>query len=224
MNESSFRNPRRNWLWLLAGLIVVGTAFPFDSRVCVALDVAHDLPLKHVAWWCSKFGEGWVIAVVAIFFSLVYLLANRPQIAAKIFFVGLTSELTGLSATILRLFFGRARPNNHLVPQGFYGLWHDGHWIVGQYKFSSFPSGHAASAVGVAAAAWLVHRGWGAVLAVYAVAVMWSRIALQCHHLSDVLASTVLAIPLAMMLKPYLLPFLESQFGNLNRMWRKPSQ
>ncbi|HZI32895.1 MAG TPA: phosphatase PAP2 family protein, partial [Candidatus Binatia bacterium] len=172
------------------------------------------------AWWCSKIGEGWVIAVVGIFFSLVYLLANRPQIAARIFFVALTSELTGLAATILRLFFGRARPNNHLVPQGFYGLWHDGHWIIGQYKFSSFPSGHAASAVGLAAAAWLVHRGWGAVLAVYALAVMWSRIALECHHLSDVLASTVLAIPLAMMLKPLLLPFLEFQFGNLNRAFR----
>jgi membrane-associated phospholipid phosphatase len=213
--------PGRAWLWLLAGLFAVGAAFPFDSRVCIALDVTHDATLKHIAWWCSKIGEGWVIAVTAIFFSLVYLGANRPATAAKIFFVGLTSELIGLASIILRLLAGRARPSNHDVAQGFYGLWHDGHWIAGQFKFSSFPSGHAATAAGLVAAAWLLHRGWGAVLAVYAVAVMWSRIALQAHHLSDVLASVVLAIPMAIWLRRILLPSVEFQFGNLNRFFRR---
>jgi len=55
----------------------------------------------------------------------------------------------------------------------------------------------------------------------YALAVMWSRIALQCHHLSDVVASTVLAIPLAVLLKKALLPSVEFQFGNLNRTLRR---
>jgi membrane-associated phospholipid phosphatase len=116
--------------------------------------------------------------------------------------------------------FGRTRPLAH-VPQGFYGVWHDGHWILGKYDFSSFPSGHAATAVGLAAAAWLVHRGWGAVAAVYALAVVWSRMALQCHHLSDVLASAVLSIALAVRLKPLLLPLLETQSGRLHRIGRE---
>jgi undecaprenyl-diphosphatase len=92
---------------------------------------------------------------------------------------------------------------------------------MGKFAFSSFPSGHAATAAGLAIAAWLVHRGWGAVALLYAVAVMWSRIALQCHHLSDVVASTILSIPLAMLLKPLLLPSVEFQFGNLHRAWRR---
>jgi membrane-associated phospholipid phosphatase len=100
-------------------------------------------------------------------------------------------------------------------------VWHDGHWILGKYDFSSFPSGHAATAVGLAAAAWLIHRGWGAVGAVYALAVMWSRMALQCHHLSDVLASAVLSIVLAVWLKPLLLASMESQFCRLHRAVRK---
>jgi membrane-associated phospholipid phosphatase len=76
--------------------------------------------------------------------------------------------------------------------------------------------------VGLAAAAWLVHRGWGTVAAIYALAVMWSRIALQCHHLSDVLASTVLGITMAVLLKPVLLTSVEFQFGNLHRaIWKK---
>jgi membrane-associated phospholipid phosphatase len=207
-------------LWLLAGVGAIALAWPLDNRVDAALDVTHNRDWLRVAWLCSKIGEGWVVAVWGIFCAAVYVLANQPLIAARIFFVALTSELTGLAATILRVIFGRTRPLSHL-PQGFYGVWHDGHWIIGKFEFSSFPSGHAASAAGLAAAAWLLHRGWGAVALLYALAVMWSRLALQCHHLSDVVASTMLAIPLAVMLKPLLLPSVEFQFGNLHRALRR---
>jgi|SRR5665213_1161197 len=215
------RSRRRPWFWLLAGVGAVALAWPFDNRVDAALDVTNRAGLHKVAWWCSEIGQGWVIGAAGIFLAAMFFLANRPRLAADIFFIALASEITGLAATILRVIFGRTRPTNHDVPQGFYGVWHAGHWIIGKYQFSSFPSGHTASAVGLAAAAWLIHRGWGALAAVYALAVMWSRIALQCHHLSDVVASTVLAIPLAVMLKKVLLPSVEFQFGNLHRAWKK---
>ena len=218
--KSVLASHRRFWLWLLAGAGVVAAAFLLDNRVDAALDVTHEPSLKAVAWWCSKIGEGWVPAAVGIFLALVFLFAHRPGVAARIFFVALTCELTGLAVLILRGLCGRARPSAQ-VAQGFYGVWHDGHWILGKFEFSAFPSGHAATAAGLAAAAWLVHRGWGAVAAVYALAVMWSRMALQCHHLSDVLASAVLSIALAVWLKPLLLPSVEFQFGNLHRAWRK---
>jgi membrane-associated phospholipid phosphatase len=209
-------------LWLLAGAVALTLAWLFDDRVDAVLLVVHrQHPHWHrLAWWCSKIGEGWVIAVWGMVCAALYLLVNRPLAAAKIICVVLTAETTGLMATILRLLFGRTRPLAE-TPQGFYGMWHDGHWIIGAYQFSSFPSGHSASAAGLAAAAWLLHRGWGAVAAMYALAVMWSRLALQCHHLSDVVASAAFSIPLAIMLKPLLLPALEFHFGNLNRRLRK---
>lgn len=216
------KSPWRPLLWLLAGVAAIALAWPFDTRVDNALDVTpHVNHLYKLAWVCSKLGEGWVTAVFGIVGAAIFLAVNRPVSAAKIFFVALASEFTGLAALILRVFTGRTRPLNHDVPQGFYGVWHDGHWLIGQFKFASFPSGHAATAVGFAAAAWLVHRGWGAVAAGYALAVMWSRLALQCHHLSDVVASTVLSIPLALLLKPLLLPTLEFHFGNLHRALRQ---
>jgi membrane-associated phospholipid phosphatase len=215
------KSRRNRLLWLLAGAALVALVWPFDSRVDTMLDVTHKPYWHDVAWWCSKVGEGWVVGVAGIILAGIFFFASRPRVAANIFFIALTSELTGLAALILRVLSGRTRPSNHDVPQGFYGLWHDGHWIVGKYQFSSFPSGHAATAVGLAAAAWLIHRGWGAVAAVYALAVMWSRLALQCHHLSDVIASAVLAVPLATMLKKVLLPSVEFQFGNLHRAWKK---
>jgi membrane-associated phospholipid phosphatase len=220
MSESP-KSPWNRLAWLLAGLALIAIAWPFDGSVDSTLDMTGH-PLGHrMAWWCSKLAEGWVIGAAGVFFAAIFFLVNHSRLAANVFFIAVTSELTGLAATILRVLFGRTRPTNHEVPQGFYGLWHDGHWIVGKYQFSSFPSGHSGSAVGLAAAVWLIHRGWGAVASVYALAVMWSRIALQCHHLSDVVASTVLAIPLAILMKKVLAPSIEFQFGNWHRAWRK---
>ncbi len=208
------------WLWLLAGAVMVAVLWPLDGRVDASLDVTRNPSVQPLASWCSKIGEGWVVAAAGIFLALLLLLLHRPMPAARVFFVMLVSLLTGLAADVFRLIFGRARPLAH-VPQGFYGLWHNGHWLAGKYEFSSFPSGHSATAVGLAAAAWLVHRGWGMLCAVYALAVMWSRLALQCHHLSDVLASTVLGLTMACLLKPLLLNSVEFQFGNFDRACRK---
>ncbi len=208
------------WLWLLAGALLVAVLWPLDGRVDAALDVTRNPSIQHLASWCSKIGEGWVVAVAGIFLSVLFLLLHRPMPAARVFFVMLVSLFTGLVADVFRVVFGRTRPLSH-VPQGFYGVWQNGHWLAGKFEFSSFPSGHAATAAGLAAAAWLVHRGWGTLCAIYALAVIWSRIALQCHHLSDVLTSTVLGIGMAYLLKPLLLTSVEFQFGNFDRAFRK---
>ena len=217
-------SPKSHWkllLWAPIALIVISLAYLFDGRVDAALVVRPHTPAHDIAWWCSEMALGDVIALAAILLTVVFFLLNRPRVAASIFFVGLTADITGLASAFLKLFFGRTRPLNHDVPQGFYGVWHAGHWIIGKAAFGSFPSGHSASAVGLAAAAWLIHRGWGAVAAVYALAVMWSRIALAAHHLSDVVASVMLSIPLAILLRHTLAPLVESQFGVLHHRWQR---
>jgi len=214
------------WLWLLAGAVVIGVAYFFDDRVGAALRAPKDSALYNFAWWCSKLGEGEIVGGAGILLAILFFVVNRPRVAAEIFFVAGSGLLIGLAGTILRVLVGRTRPEGHGpagVAQGFYGVWHDGHWIIGKAAYSAFPSGHASLAMGVAAAAWLVHRGWGTVLMIYAVAVMWSRIALQWHHLSDVLASAVLAVPLAVLMKKALLPSVEFQFDNFYRAWKKKS-
>ena len=220
-----FRKSRLNfWPWLLAGAAVVGGSFLFDHRVDAALDVLAQPALKNFAWWISKSAEGEVVVGAGIVLAAFYFFLNRPRVAAHIFFVAGASLLTGLAGTILRVLMGRTRPGIHGpegVAPGFYGVWHDGHFILGQAAFSAFPSGHAALAVGLAAAAWLVHRGWGAVVALWALAVMWSRVALEWHHLSDVLASALVSIPLAWLLKNVLLTSVEFQFDNFYRAWKK---
>jgi membrane-associated phospholipid phosphatase len=209
--------PNAKWkfyFWLLAGVAAVALAWQMDGKVDAALDVAGKPSLQKLARWSSETGEGWAVAVWGILSAAVFFLMKRPEVAAKIFFTALTSEIAGLASIIVRAFVGRARPNAH-VPQGIYGVWHDGHWIIGKYDFSSFPSGHSAVAVGLAAAAWLFNPRWGMVAAVYAVAVMWSRIAQESHHLSDVIASTVLAIPVAVLMNRHFASANELYFDKL---------
>lgn len=205
---------RRCWLWLIAGAVLVAAMFPLDDAVDGALVVAASSPWHKVAWWCSKLGEGWVVGGAAILLAAIFWWQKKPQLAANIFFVGFASEIAGLAALMLRLLFCRTRPTAPL-PQGFYAWSHDGHWLIGKYQFSSFPSGHAATAVGLVAAAWLVNRGWGMATLVYALAVMWSRIALSCHHLSDVVASAILSVVVAQLLKKYFAPRNEKFFTRL---------
>jgi membrane-associated phospholipid phosphatase len=202
--------------WLMAGAAAIALACSLDNCIDNALNAGNSPPAHKVAWWCSKLAEGWVPALAGTLFAILFVRLHRPAVAARIIFVMLTCEFTGAVAMILRVLIGRTRPQA-AAPQGFYGVWHDGHWIIGQYEFSSFPSGHAATAAGLAAAAWMVNRRWGAVATLFALAVIWSRIAVQAHHLSDVVASVVLAVPLAIFSKKVLLQPLEHHFENLER-------
>jgi membrane-associated phospholipid phosphatase len=209
------------WLiWLIAGAIVIALGFALDDRAQAALDVLGNPGLKGFAWWLSKSAEGEIIGGIGFLLAVIFFLLRQPRVAGKILFVFASALLIGLVGTILRVLAGRTRPGIHApedVAPGFYGVWHDGHFILGQAAFSAFPSGHAAVAAGLAAAAMLTNRSWGVVAWFYAFAVMWSRVALQWHHLSDVLASAVLAWPLAWALKKHLAPTIEWHCENFSR-------
>jgi undecaprenyl-diphosphatase len=115
---------------------------------------------------------------------------ERMRAASWVTLAGLS---TGLCATAVRFLVGRTRPNA-LVPQGFYGVWYHSHLILGQYQFASFPSGHTATVVGFAAALWRFDRRASVLAGLFAALVAWSRIALSCHHFSDVVAAALLGV------------------------------
>ena len=76
------------------------------------------------------------------------------------------------------------------VEQGWYGLRHDGKWLVGSYDYNAFPSGHTGGAAGFAAVLLFRRRpGWGYALMILPIVVGFSRIYLDRHRLSDVVAA-----------------------------------
>jgi membrane-associated phospholipid phosphatase len=179
--------------WIAVSLLLLLLAFCADATVGRVVNVGSSKFLSHLAGYCSKAGEGWVVAVVGCAASLVLFRCGRFEASRGVFLVAMTGLLTGAAATIIRSLLGRTRPNSHEL-QGFYGIWHGSHWIIGRYEFGAFPSGHAATVIGLAAAVWLIDRRLGMLAAVYALLVSWARIAMGCHHFSDAVASAILGI------------------------------
>ncbi|MGH7970298.1 MAG: phosphatase PAP2 family protein [Limisphaerales bacterium] len=191
----SRRKPRfpRRWLWAALGVALIASAFLLDGPVESYSRIETSPRLQQAAHLLSRAGEGWVIGVGGLVLSGVFWFRGRFNTARLIFLIGTVSLLTGLSATVMRSLVGRTRPHAE-VPQGVYGVWHESHWLIGQYQFGSFPSGHAATVVGLAVAVWMARRRLALVVAAYAALVSWSRVAQGCHHFSDIVAATVLAI------------------------------
>jgi membrane-associated phospholipid phosphatase len=175
------------------GIAVLSLAFLLDGPVDRMLTVDKASGWTHLFKTISKTGEGWVVGVCGILATVVLFWMRRFKASTNTFLIALSGLLTGAMATILRSLLGRTRPTSHEI-QGFYGVWHDSHWLIGKYEFGGFPSGHAATVIGVAAAAWLIDRRLGLLAWVYAFLVCWSRIALACHHFSDVIAAAIVGI------------------------------
>lgn len=104
----------------------------------------------------------------------------------------IASTLAGVAANTSRLTTGRTRPKES-IEQGFYGPWHDGHLLVGQSAFNSFPSGHTATAFGLAAVILFASPAAGVPALCGAALVAWSSIAMGAHHPSDVTVSVILS-------------------------------
>jgi membrane-associated phospholipid phosphatase len=145
-----------------------------------------------------RFGDWpWLMLASGIGLAIAWKMRNREWmriIAAAM----IASTLVGLLANTLRLTTGRTRPRESpAVAQGFYGPWREGRLTIGDPPFNSFPSGHAATAFGLA---WVIlfARPWLGVGAIaLASLIAWSSIMVGSHHLSDVVVSVCLSLFIA---------------------------
>jgi len=200
---------------LIASAAALAVAFLLDGPIDAALQVHSHGTLRAFARWLTVWGDWWGVGLAGLALFAVFFFMGRLKHAQSVLVVTCAGLATGLAATALRNVIGRARPNS-AAAQGFYGPWHDGHWIVGKYEFASFPSGHAAVLIGLTVAAWSVNRPAGVLMGVFAALVSWSRVAQSSHHISDIVASAILACWLA----PCLTRCCRAV---TDRLWRRPS-
>jgi membrane-associated phospholipid phosphatase len=100
-----------------------------------------------------------------------------------------TVAVSGLSADLLKYIAGRARPklyfSEHLYGFDFF------HW---QYEWTSFPSGHSATALSVAMLFAILYPRWRFAALFGGILIAFSRIVLAQHYISDVIAGSYLGI------------------------------
>lgn len=190
---------------ILLAVTAIAAAFLLDAPVQrLVLDANGGRWCSHpLVETASKYGD-WPELMLAggVGFLIARHLRNvrwqRILLSAMI-----ASTLSGMAVNTSRLTTGRTRPRT-ATEQGWYGPRHDGHWLIGEADFNSFPSGHTATAMGFAGVLLFAAPPWGVPALVAALAVTLSRILLGAHHLSDTVAASVTAFAIAWLVWEYL--------------------
>jgi lipid A 4'-phosphatase len=188
--------------WLAAAALGWGAAVLF-SLAFLDRPIArtfHDADPTVVAifQFITQFGlgKGYLIASALAFFGLGAAAAGvqDPALSRRLalnayraLFVFLVVAVSGLLADLLKVVFGRARPKL-LFAGDVYGF----SWGATQADHWSLPSGHATTAAALATAFSLL---WPRGITAYwlaALLVMASRIVIDAHYLSDVIAGAAL--------------------------------
>ena len=107
---------------------------------------------------------------------------NRDYRMQVMAFISLTTIASGLTANIFKLIFARYRPVE-FIESGNFGFT----WFDYGYRLASFPSGHSATALGVAMAFVLLFPRYMLIFVLVGLLIIFSRVVLTEHYLSDVL-------------------------------------
>jgi undecaprenyl-diphosphatase len=151
---------------LLLGFALLQPAIDLDQAVQRAVQARRSPALDRVMQAASNLGHR--DELYGVLLAIAVLDPAGPA-TARLAVAALIA--TNLAAEGLKLVFNRPRPN-------------------GEHRRSdaSFPSGHAASAISLA---WILTRRWRRLAVLWwalAVTVAWSRVVLNRHYLSDIVA------------------------------------
>lgn len=185
-------------LFLLIAALLVWAAMSADSLVSRRVLADATPSIKRAAHFLSKSGDGqWPILAGLLVMAAGWKMGRRNWRQAGLA-IALATVLAGLAAISVRAVCGRARPSNR-IEQGWFGPYHDGKWSAFRHPYSSFPSGHTATAAAFGMAVTCVARRWGWVSLLWMAGVGWARICLEPHHFSDVLAGAFFGLATALL-------------------------
>ncbi len=171
-------------LTLALGLLVMlREQFPIDEEWMEEVLELRGPVGEAISMVFDFLGGGWfAILVVPIGVGVAFVFARRPWSALD--FV-IASAVAALICQLMKAFFGRARPEEILLP----------------LDNGSFPSGHTTNAAVVAVSlGLLLGRVWVWVLgALYVIAMAFSRTYLGAHWLTDTIGGALLGAGVALL-------------------------
>ena len=136
----------------------------------------------------TLFGDSLGYLVCGLLIFIVFL-NRKPVIAYFGLFLFSTVAVSGLSADLVKYIAGRARPKLYFSEQ-LYGF-DFFHW---EYAWTSFPSGHSATAMSVAMLLATLYPRWRFAALFCGILIAFSRMFLSQHYISDVIAGSYLGI------------------------------
>jgi membrane-associated phospholipid phosphatase len=198
---------RTGMLWLAVLLAAAVVGFWLDPIVLQLVAEHSNQTVKNFAGFLSKVGDWPELIVLGV--AGLFVVRRRRHLVTVVLCMMIAATLAGAAVNSVRLFSGRARPNNTEVSPGWYGVSHDGKWLLGKYKYHSFPSGHTGSAFAFFGVLGFAFRRWSWVFLLLGAAIAWSRIYLNVHYFSDVIVAAVIGLFFAQLTWKRIRPWLE---------------
>lgn len=176
----------------------------------------HKTPaLTEWATWFTDFGDVQYYFVPTLFLALVCL-PFRRDISSKCMYIFCSIAAAGILVTLLKMLFGRARPSRHFA-EDIYGFL----FLQTNGSYFSFPSGHTTVFFSAFAAFGVLLPKYRVAFLVTAFALSFTRVLVEMHYLSDVIAGGLLGTLTAYLLgsvwhKPKEVPAGEAELESLD--------
>ena len=197
--------------WLAVALIIAAILASMFFVDTAASNWARHLPpwLTDAADQITNFGlSGWFLYPLG--FALLCLAAvtapSLPRLtggtlaalAARFGFLFVAIGLPGLFATIVKRLIGRARPYVGVQDDPFAYM-----PFIWRPEYASMPSGHATTATAAAIAIGAIWPRSRVVMWLYAVIILFTRVAINVHHPSDVVAGALVGVLGALLVRRF---------------------
>ncbi len=191
----------------------------FDLDIAVYFHSRSGDSMWYFFEWLTQFGEGgyWILIPWAVYLayrylpqsllaSITWVYNNASRKMYSFAYIGLTAFWSGLLVNILKLIFARHRPDD-FFEKDLFGIT----WFDHGYRLASFPSGHSTTAIGVAMALALLFPRYRLPVMIIGVMVLFSRVVLYEHYLSDTIMGAFVGAMSALYLhRKYYLPKLNA--------------
>ena len=207
-------DPKTPWLLPARELAIAAAAALLVFVVCMlVIDGPAAEAVRHLPRWLHSFFDaitdygksGWFLWPLGIFFLV---LAALPPLASpvqqrvlaaimvRVGFLFTAIAIPGLFDTVIKRLIGRARPfvGGHLDPTLF-------HLFVWRPDYASLPSGHATNVFAVLVAFSSLWPRTRTYFLVYALLILVSRVVVNAHYPTDVLAGAVVGTVGALMVR-----------------------
>lgn len=174
---------------LVAVPIVVAAFVVFaDHRVALWIDeeIRGTALFTFANWWTEIGRSNWTF-IAAAGALVAGLLWKRKRLAGGALLLAATVGATGILANLFKVLVGRARPKL-LADEGSLAF---APFSVG-YDWNSFPSGHATTALAIAATLWVIDPSRRWLWLCLGISVAATRVLLNAHYPGDILAGGVL--------------------------------
>lgn len=175
-------------LVLLCNLPFLSFTLKHDKLLAEYLAKINLTTCHHFLTIMTYGGDGLIIICPLLLGILSRYFFKNPATERVAWFVAISIILSGIACILLKILFGRARPELWIYHQ-IYGFY----WLQFNPSYWSFPSGHATTLMSIAFALSFLYPHKKTLFFVLASPLVITRILLFQHFLSDIIAATIIS-------------------------------